>query len=128
MTRTDLAAQYRAYIACLNAQDWGTLGAFVAQDVQHNGRPLGLAGYRAMLEGDFRAIPDLAFTIDLLLSDPPHIAARLVFDCHPVGALFGLPVHGRRVRFTENVFYQFNAGRIVSVWSVIDTAAIAAQL
>ena len=128
MPRTDLAAQYRAYIACLNAQDWGNLGQFVAQDVRHNGKALGLHGYRAMLEGDFRAIPDLVFTIDLLLSDPPHIGARLVFDCHPAGKLFGLAVNGRRVRFTEHVFYRFTAGRITSVWSVIDTAAIAAQL
>ena len=128
MTPDALKAAYRGYIDCLNRQDWPNLGAFVHEEVQHNGAPLGLAGYRAMLEGDFRAIPDLRFTIDLLAADPPLIASRLAFDCTPVGDLFGLPVNGRRVAFSENVFYRFEGGRIQTVWSIIDTAAIAAQL
>ena len=128
MTRDDLAATYRAYIACLNRQDWPSLGRFVHDDVVHNGRPLGLSGYRAMLERDFREIPDLRFDIALLMSDPPGIAARLKFDCTPVGMFLGLAVNGRRVSFSENVFYEFGDDRIQRVWSVIDKAAIEAQL
>ena len=63
-----------------------------------------------------------------LISEPPHVGARLLFDCTPKGELFGLPVNGKRVYFTENVFYQFTNGRIEIVWSVIDQAAIKAQL
>ncbi|MGO4842222.1 ester cyclase, partial [Rhizobiaceae sp. 2RAB30] len=95
---------------------------------RYNGDRIGLTGYQAMLEGDFRAIPDLRFNIQLLVSEPPHIASRLRFDCTPAGMLFGLPVNGRRVRFSENVFYDFVDGRIESVWSIIDKAAIEAQL
>ena len=124
----DLSQAYRGYIACLNAQDWDNLGQFLRDDVRYNGETVGVGGYRAMLEADFRAIPDLVFTIDLLVTEPPQIAARLKFDCTPVGELFGLPVNGRRVQFTENVFYEFAAGRIQAVWSVIDKAAIAVQL
>lgn len=40
----------------------------------------------------------------------------------------GLAVNGKRVSFTENVFYQFRDGKIAQVWSVIDKAAIEAQL
>ncbi|MCA3827624.1 MAG: ester cyclase, partial [Burkholderia sp.] len=65
MTETDLATRYRAYIDCLNRQDWAALGEYVADDVIHNDRPLGLAGYRAMLEQDYRDIPDLRFDIRL---------------------------------------------------------------
>jgi len=128
MTKDELAALYRAYIACLNAQDWANLGRFVADDARHNGRSFGLAGYRAMMEKDFREIPDLHFNIDLLVADPPLIAARLRFDCRPTGAFLGLPVNGQRVTFTENVFYEFREGKIGEVWSVIDKAAIEAQL
>lgn len=128
MGRDDLAARYRAYIDCLNRQDWDELGTHVHEDVCRNGEEVGLAGYRAMLENDFQAIPDLRFNICLLVSDPPHVAARLSFDCTPVGVLFDLPVNGRRVRFDENVFYEFSDGRIRDVWSVIDTAAIARQI
>ena len=128
MTKTDLESTYRAYIDCLNRQDWQNLGQFVGETVAHNGRAFGLAGYRAMLEGDFRDIPDLRFTIGLLAADPPLIAARLDFDCRPAGEFLGLPVNGRRVRFSENVFYRFEAGKIVEVWSVLDKAAVEGQV
>ncbi|EYD73851.1 hypothetical protein Rumeso_04586 [Rubellimicrobium mesophilum DSM 19309] len=37
MTRDDLAATYRDCIACLDRQDWPSLGDFVRDDVGHNG-------------------------------------------------------------------------------------------
>lgn len=128
MIKTELSDIYRAYIACLNTQDWPTLGHFVDRDAIHNGQRLGLPGYRAMLEKDFAEIPDLYFNIELMVSDPPFIASRLRFDCSPKATFLGLPVNGRRVAFSENVFYEFREGRIVQVWSVIDKAAIEAQL
>jgi predicted ester cyclase len=128
MTEPNLSALYREYIACLNAQDWAELGRFVCDDARHNGRAFGLAGYRAMLEGDFDAIPDLHFRIELLVVEAPHVAARLRFDCTPKAMLFGLPVNGRRVSFCENVIYEFRDGRIAQVWSIIDKAAIEAQI
>lgn len=128
MGKTDLAEIYRRYIVCLNRQDWPRLGQFVGDDVHYNGQRIGLSGYRAMLEKDFEAIPDLAFNIELLMSDPPWIASRLHFDCTPKGALFGLPVNGKRVTFRVNVFYEFRDGKIANVWSIIDKAAIEAQL
>jgi predicted ester cyclase len=112
----------------LNRQDWPKLGQFVDDDVARNGRRLGLSGYRRMLEKDFHEIPDLHFNIDLLICDPPHIASRLAFDCSPKAKFLGLDVNGRRVSFTENVFYEFRGGKILRVWSVIDKAAIEAQL
>jgi predicted ester cyclase len=128
LTETALADRYRAYIACLNRQDWPNLHRFVVDDARHNGRPFGLAGYRAMLERDFEAIPDLRFNIELMVCEPPHVASRLRFDCRPKGSFLGLPVNGRRVNFAENVFYRFESDKIGEVWSVIDKAAIEAQL
>ncbi|WP_138467685.1 ester cyclase [Poseidonocella sp. HB161398] len=128
MTAPPLADLYRGYIDCLNRRDLGTLGRHVAGDVHYNGEPVGLAGYRAMLEEDFRAIPDLRFEIALLVAEAPHVAARLRFDCTPAGTLFGYPVDGRRVRFGENVFYRFGDGLIREVHSVIDRMAVGAQL
>ncbi len=128
MEKTDLADIYRAYIACLNKQDWPQLGLFVHEDASHNGKRFGLAGYRGMLERDFDEIPDLHFNIQLLVADPPFIASRLAFVCTPKGTFLGLPVNGKTVSFAENVFYQFREGKIAEVWSVIDKAAIEAQL
>jgi predicted ester cyclase len=124
----DLAIAYNGYIDCLNAQDWSRLEEFVGDDVQYNGTTVGLAGYRAMLERDFREIPDLRFNIALLVCEATTVGARLAFDCTPVGRYFDLDINGRRVAFAENVFYEFQDGKIGKVWSVIDRAAIEAQL
>jgi predicted ester cyclase len=128
VTRAGLSDLYRGYIACLNKQNWTLLGRFVHDEVDYNGKRVGLSGYRAMLESDFFSIPDLAFNIDLLIADPPHIASRLKFDCAPKGTFLGLAVNGKKVSFTENVFYEFRDEKIRRVWSVIDKAAIEAQL
>ncbi|MBK5477528.1 ester cyclase [Pseudomonas sp. TH21] len=128
MTRNELADLYRGYIDCLNQQDWERLGDFVHPDVTYNATRVGLGGYRAMLERDFREIPDLVFRIQLLVADPPTVASRLNFNVTPRGEFFGLPINGRQVKFDENVFYEVLDGRFAHVWSVIDKAAIEAQL
>ena len=128
MPEADLADIYRGYIDCLNSRDWPRLVKFVDEDARHNGRRLGLSGYREMLERDFEDIPDLRFHIALLVCEPPHVASRLAFDVTPRADFLGLAVNGRRVRFTENVFYRFRDGKIAEVWSVIDKTAIEGQL
>jgi predicted ester cyclase len=128
MPDTDLAAIYRAYIDCLNAQDWRRLGQFVSDNAVHNGRLFGLQGYRAMLEQDYRDIPDLHFNIELLVTGATHVASRLAFDCSPKGMFLGLPVNGRQIKFAENVFYAFRAGKIIEVWSLLDRPAIERKL
>jgi predicted ester cyclase len=128
MMRADLSDVYRGYISCLNKQDWPNLGRFVHEDVQYNGKRIGLSGYREMLEEDFCEIPDLCFDIELLICEPPRVASRLRFDCTPKGLLFGFPVNGKKVQFAENVFYEFLDEQIANVWSIIDKAAIVSQL
>lgn len=128
MTADELRETYLGYIDCLNAQDWDRLGQFVDDAAEYNGKVIGLKGYREMLEGDFRAIPDLRFEIDILIVNPPDIASRLLFDCTPTGMLFDIPVNGKRIKFTENVFYELSDRRIRKVWSIIDKAAIAEQV
>lgn len=123
-----LQAFYVAYIGCLNRQDWEALGQYVADDVRHNGRPLGLSGYRSMLIKDFEDIPDLRFVIDRLACDPPIVAARLMFDCSPKADFLGLKINGRRISFAENVFYEVKEGKIAEVFSVIDKIAIEQQI
>jgi predicted ester cyclase len=128
VTQIALAKIYRDYIACLNKQDWPKLGQFVDDEAIHNGRQIGLSGYLEMLERDFAEIPDLHFNVRMLISEPPYIASRIGFDCAPKGRFLGLDINGRRVSFAENVIYEFRGGKIVEVWSVIDKAAIEAQL
>jgi predicted ester cyclase len=128
MPETDLSDIYRGYIACLNKQDWPRLEQFVHDEVYYNGQRVGIVKYREMLKRDFYEIPDLHFNIQLLISEPPYIASRLFFNCTPKGKFLGVDVNGKRISFTENVFYEFRGERIARVWSVIDKQAIEAQL
>lgn len=128
MTNIDLSSLYRRYIDCLNARDLDRLEDFVHSDVHYNGIRIGLSGYRAMLQGNYRDIPDLRFHIQLLVADASTVASRLHFDCRPVGRFLDLDVNGRRVSFSEHVLYEFEDLRIRTVWSLIDKAAIAHQL
>lgn len=128
LSDAELSEIYRAYIGCLNRQDWCDLDRFVDDTVEHNGRPFGLAGYREMLVKDFQNIPDLHFQIDFLVTSTPHVAARLLFDCSPKDGFLGLKIGGRKVSFTENVFYEFRGMKIISVWSIVDKSAIEEQI
>jgi predicted ester cyclase len=128
ITAAELRSIYQRYLDCLNAQDWPRLGEFVHDSVSHNGRPLGVAGYRSMLENAFRQIPDLHFRVELLVCEPPAIAARLRFHCSPRGEFLGLPLNGRTVSFAENIFYAFEGRKIRTAWSVLDKSEIEAQL
>jgi predicted ester cyclase len=128
MIKTALSDIYGEYIACLNKRDWPRLEQFVHNQVYYNGQQIGLSGYRKMLEKDFSEIPDLHFNIQRLVSDPPYVASRLAFDCSPKGKFLGLNINGKRVSFAENVFYEFQGEKIWKVWSVIDKAAIEAQI
>ena len=124
----DLSAIYHAYIACLNGRAWDAIGRFVHGAVVHNGRAIGLSGYREMLEEDVRRIPDLRFAVEILVCGASTVAARLLFDCTPAGDFLGLAVDSRRIAFAENVFYRFEGAKIQAVWSIVDRAAIEAQL
>ena len=128
MSKVNLSDIYRDYIACLNRQDWPKLEQFVDDNVCYNDKQVGLSGYRKMLERDFYEIPDLHFNIQLLVSDGHYIASRLSFDCSPKWTFLGLNVNGKKVSFTENVFYEFQEGKIIKVWSIIDKANIESQL
>jgi predicted ester cyclase len=128
MAERDLPAIYRDYLACLNERRWDELGEFVADEVSYNGRQLTVHGYRAMLEADTRAIPDLQFWPELIVADDQIVSCRLFFQCNPRHEFLGFEPTGREVAFAEHVFYKFEKRRIIEVWSVIDKEAIRAQL
>jgi predicted ester cyclase len=122
-----LTAVYHGYLQCLNERRWDDLGEFVCEDVSHNDNRFGLAGYRAMLEADVRAIPDLRFTADLVVAAEDLLACRLVFRCTPRLPFLGFAPTGAPITFAEHVFYRFRDDRIAEVSSLIDTRAIEAQ-
>jgi predicted ester cyclase len=124
----DLLLVYRDYLTCLNERRWDDLGRYVAEEVVYNGERIGLSGYRAMLQADTDAIPDLEFVPDILLADDRVVSCRLFFQCTPQRAFLGFEPTGERISFPEHVFYAFENRQIVEVWSVIDKETIREQL
>jgi predicted ester cyclase len=128
MSDNNLIIAYKRYIACLKDRSLDRLGDFVDDGVEYNGKQISLAGYRHVLEANYRDIPDLKFKVQLCVADESTIASRLSFHCTPVGRFLNVDVNGKSVSFCENVFYEYEHGKISRVWSVIDKAAIEAQL
>ncbi len=128
MPQEMLTAVYHRYLECLNERRWDDLGEFVADDVTHNDRPLGLSGYRAMLEDDVRTIPDLRFVADRVVAEGDVVACRLLFRCRPERTFLGFEPTGETITFAEHAFYEFRDGRIVAVSSLLDVRAVAAQM
>ncbi|KAA1183954.1 ester cyclase [Rhizobium tropici] len=123
-----LSELYQEYIDCLNTRDWDNLANYVDTDVAYNGKIVGFDAYRQAREKEAHEIPDLYYKIHILVSDDNTVASRLEFDISPTGEFLGLPVNGQLVSFCENVFYEYNRDKIGQVWSVLDKAAIEAQL
>ena len=124
----ELERIYRAYLDALNERRLAGLGQFVHDEVVRNDQTMTGQQYAGLIAADVEAIPDLRYTIDLLVSGDDTIAARLWFDCTPVRPFAGVAPTGGRVQFAEHVFYRFRDRRIAHVWSLIDTPAIRDQL
>jgi hypothetical protein len=90
--------------------------------------PLDAAHMAASLQeaGEKRRLKLSVFST--VMQNRHFLASRLGFDCSPKGKFLGLDVNGKRVPFDKNVFYEYQTKKIWRVWSVIDKAAIEAQL
>jgi|SRR5690554_1070017 len=128
MNSEEVKAFYRRYIDCLNRRQLDKLNQFVNQKFTYNSRVISLYDYQEMLNQNIIDIPDLYFAIELLIPAENQVASRLIFDCTPVGEFMGIGIFGKKVIFTEHVFYELQKGKINKVWSVIDKDAIRAQV
>ena len=128
MPHATLEATYLAYLDALNDRRFDDLVDYVCDELTYNDESLTRRQYADMIAGDARAVPDLHFDAQLLVVAGDTVACRLWFTCTPTSTFFGCEPTGRPISFGEHVFYRFTGGRIAHVWSLIDRAAIAAQL
>ena len=128
MPDASLEATYLAYLDALNDRRFDDLVDYVGDELTYNDETLTRRQYAGMIAEDARAAPDLRFDPHLLVVADDTVACRLWFTCTPTSTFFGCVPTGRPISFSEHVFYRFAGGRIAHVWSLIDRAAIAAQL
>jgi predicted ester cyclase len=128
MTNADLETRYRAYLDVLNERRLDDLVDFVQDELSYNGEAMTRRQYQDLIAADVAAIPDLFYDAQIIVASGDQVACRLVFDCTPQHDFLGFSPNGERLRFAEHVFYHFRDGRIAAVSSLIDRAAIEAQL
>lgn len=128
MNAEEVRAFYRRYIDCLNRRQLNELDQFVNPTLTYNNDFISLYDYQEMLFQNFSDIPDLYFAVDWLIPAEDQVASRLIFDCTPAGEFMGIAISGKKVIFTEHVFYGLQDGKIGQVWSLIDKDAIRKQV
>jgi len=119
---------YLKYIDCLNSRRLDDIAEFAHDELTYNRKLITLKDYKDMLAENISDIPDLYFNIDLLVVNEETVACRLKFDCTPVEEFMGIRVNGKKVSFTEHVFYKLKDKKIIEVWSLIDKDAIRSQV
>jgi predicted ester cyclase len=122
-----LRQHYLDYISVLNDRRFADLDGFVANHLSYNGKRMSRENYRRDRQDEVETIPDLRFDVDLLVVELDLVACKLRFDCTPVKPFLGFEPFGRRIQFTEHVFYRFRDGLIIAVISLLDLVAIQRQ-
>lgn len=74
------------------------------------------------------AFPDLAYTVDDVISAGTTVAMRATATGTQTGQLQSLPPTGKRASWTEMHFLRFDGERIVEHWGVADEFAALQQL
>ena len=128
MSSEELELIYRRYLATLNEHRTHDLSEFVQDRLTYNGQEWSRQEYERLLTEDVTTFPDLAYPIGLLVVQGPRVACRIDFDCMPVREWLGFQPNGKRISFSEHVFYEFHQGRIQHVWSLLDHQAISRQM
>lgn len=119
---------YLSYIDCLNSGNLESLSDFIQDKLSYNGKEITLKDYKESRLLEQKAIPDLFYHIELLVTNEDTIACRLNFNCTPVKKFMGITPNGNKAIFSENVFYILTQGKISSVLSIIDIDAIRKQI
>ena len=126
MTKADLSDLYRRYIACLNRRDWPRLGQFVGESVAITACGSASPAIARCSSASRRSLTSHSTSpVDrrsAACREPPRVRLRAKGKV-PRSRRRRAPrrLHGKR-------FYEIREGKIDAVWSIVDKAAIEAQL
>lgn len=99
-----------------------------APDFVLNGRTVGPDGPRHSVAAVHRAFSGVRVTLDLVLTDGPHVVTHYTTTARHTGTFRGVPASGRSITATGIVVWEVVDGRVVRDWNVFDTAGLLAQL
>ena len=132
MTRAEFQAITNRFIDAMNGHDPKALTALYAVDATIESPMFATLRGRAAIEDSFRSwfkiFPDVVFTIEDLLIDPPGVSVTTRNTATQQGELFGLPPTGRHVEFVTTRIVTFEDGLIASERRIYDFTGLLVQL
>ena len=127
----ELENTLKDYVQCLNAwnQDKEILDCLQPQ-VIINGVELTNKQFKHRITELIKTIPDLQVTLKTSLLDMPlqRAAAQLELVGRPIGPVEGIAPTGARIRVTESVIWEFQEGKLLRLWSIMDYITLRQQL
>lgn len=124
----------REYVVeCWERGNLDRLDEFVSADyVEHNpAMPHeieGIDGHRANIEQYRRTFPDMSVDLELVVADERYTAQLIRGRGTHDGEFMGVPATGTTVEFMGAGFTEWEGGKMVEDWSVIDVLSIMQQL
>lgn len=127
-------AVVRAFVAAVNAQDWGCVADLVAPDFVRHSHAGGSPGVRSrddlirFLRGEFETFPDAHEGIADMLAEGDRVAVRHSFRGTQAGPMGPHPPSGRVMAADYLVIYRLAGGVIAEAWAEWDNLSGLAQL
>ncbi len=116
----------------VNARDLSVLDRFFAADyVNRNafpGQTQGPAGARIAVRDLVAAFPDLAFTVEDMLSAGDQVAVRLTVRGTQKGEFRGAPPSGRSFTIGAHEWFRMSGGQAVEGWMQWDMLGLMQQI
>lgn len=127
-------ARLREYIVeCWEKGNVDRLDEFVSANyVEHNPAAPddieGIDGHRANIEQYRRTFPDMRVDLELVVAADRYTAQLLTGSGTHEGEFMGVPPTGETVEFMGAGFTEWEDGKMIEDWSVIDLLSIMQQL
>jgi steroid delta-isomerase-like uncharacterized protein len=114
-----------------NKGDLSIADEIISPDYVYHG-PLGefkgVNGFKQMVDGALKALPDIHYTIDEMVAEGDTIAVRYTMTGTFKGELMGIPPTGKSIKQTQSFFYHFKNGKEVEALPYSDMLTFYQQL
>ena len=122
----------RFYSDIWNRRDFAAADEVLAADFRFRGslgsESIGIPAFLIYVRSVHQALADYRCTIEELIADGEHAAARMTFAGVHRGPLFGVPATGKSVAWAGAGFFRITESRIVSLWVLGDVEGLKRQL
>jgi steroid delta-isomerase-like uncharacterized protein len=132
MTKKDNLAVLEKFGSAVNTGELELLGDLIASDVvDHDPAPdqgAGPEGYIRMFAALRTSFPDLAVSVDQLVTDDDKIAMAYTITGTQKGEFLGVAPTGRKIRARGVQIARFRGGKMIERWGSSDQLGILQQI